>query len=115
MNGAAWQGLAEALPGVGFASAPLLAGLLLAVNGWTLLRFREDKLRALHGLPRLPERRLLRLALIGGSPAALLATEVFRHKRRKPSFMLRLRLIAVAQAGLLLGLAIAGLMTAEAG
>ena len=79
------------------------AAALLAVNGWTILRFWQDKQRAIAGHRRIPEADLLGLALIGGSPGALLARSWFRHKTRKEPFSTRLQLIAVLQAGAALG------------
>jgi uncharacterized membrane protein YsdA (DUF1294 family) len=81
---------------------------LIAVNLWTVLRFRQDKRRAIFGAPRIPERELLGLALIGGTPGALLARHWFRHKTRKQPFSTLLILIAVIQAGAIIGLAAAG-------
>lgn len=83
----------------------LAAPALLIVNLWTMLRFRKDKARAIAGARRIPEAELLGLALIGGSPGALLARRWFRHKTRKQPFSTWLLLIATAQAGALLGLA----------
>lgn len=82
------------------------AAALVAVNGWTILRFWQDKQRALVGERRIPEADLLGLALIGGSPGALLARRWFRHKTRKEPFSTQLVLIAALQAGALLGLAL---------
>ncbi len=79
---------------------------LLAVNGWTILRFWQDKQRAVAGRRRVPEADLLGLALIGGSPGAFLARRWFRHKTRKEPFSTQLQLIAAIQAGALIGLAI---------
>ena len=76
---------------------------LLAINCVTILRFREDKRRAIAGARRIPEADLLWLALIGGAPGALLARKLFRHKTRKEPFSTRLQLIAVVQAGCILG------------
>jgi uncharacterized membrane protein YsdA (DUF1294 family) len=76
---------------------------LLAINAWTLLCFREDKRRAVAGERRIPEADLLRLAMLGGSPGALLARRAFRHKTRKEPFSTYLMLIAVVQAGGLIG------------
>jgi uncharacterized membrane protein YsdA (DUF1294 family) len=85
--------------------AMLAAALLflLVINAVTILRFREDKQRAIAGSRRIPEADLLGLALIGGSPGALLARKLFRHKTRKEPFSTRLQLIAVVQAGCALG------------
>ena len=78
---------------------------LLLVNLWTVLRFWQDKRRAIAGDRRVPEADLLGLALIGGSPGALLARRWFRHKTRKEPFSTWLLLIVAVQAGALIGLA----------
>ncbi|UYY57545.1 DUF1294 domain-containing protein [Sphingomonas sp. S2-65] len=84
----------------------LIAALaLVLVNLWTLRSFREDKGRAIAGKRRIPERRLLELALIGGTPAAFLARHLFRHKTRKQPFSTYLQLIAMIQVGVIAGLA----------
>ena len=85
---------------------PSILGLA-ALNGWTMLRFWQDKRRARAGDRRIPEADLLGLALIGGSPGALLARHLFRHKTRKEPFSTHLQLIAALQAGALIGLAYA--------
>lgn len=72
---------------------------LVSVNGWTMLRFRQDKQRAIAGLRRIPEANLLGLALIGGSPGAFAARHLFRHKTRKEPFSTQLMLIAAIQIG----------------
>jgi uncharacterized membrane protein YsdA (DUF1294 family) len=81
----------------------LLALLLLLVNLVTLLRYRADKRRAAAGAWRVPESTLLGLALIGGTPAALVACRLFRHKTRKQPFATLLLLTAAVQAGMLAG------------
>jgi uncharacterized membrane protein YsdA (DUF1294 family) len=81
-------------------------GAFLFVNLWTMLRFWQDKQRAQAGERRIPERDLLGLAVIGGSPGALLARKLFRHKTRKEPFSTHLQLIIALQAGLAIGLAI---------
>ena len=65
-----------------------LPAYLLAVNGCTLLLYGYDKLIAGSGRLRVPEKVLQGLALTGGSPAALLAQKLFRHKTIKGSFQL---------------------------
>ena len=80
--------------------------VLLALNLFTMLRFWQDKKRAVAGERRIPEAHLLSLALIGGSPGALAARRMFRHKTRKQPFSTWLFLIVAIQAGLLIGLAL---------
>lgn len=53
----------------------------LAATGW-------DKAAARGGRRRVPERVLLSLALVGGSPGLGLAMLAFRHKTRKAPFVL---------------------------
>ena len=80
---------------------------LVAVNLWTVLRFWQDKNRAIAGERRIAESGLLGLAMIGGSPGALLARRWFRHKTRKEPFSSQLLVIAMVQAGLAIGLGVA--------
>lgn len=82
----------------------MLVLALCAVNVWTMLRFWQDKQRARAGMRRIAEADLLWLALIGGSPGALLARHIFRHKTRKQPFSTYLFLIGMAQAGGMVGL-----------
>jgi len=77
---------------------------LVALNLFTAFRFWQDKQRAIAGLRRIPEADLLGLAIFGGSPGALAARWMFRHKTRKQPFSTWLFLIAAIQAGLLIGL-----------
>lgn len=79
-----------------------VVGLIL-VNAWTILSFHDDKMRAVAGRRRIPESNLLGLALIGGSPGALLARRMFRHKTRKQPFSTQLFLIVSLQVGALIG------------
>ena len=76
---------------------------LLVLNAWTVLRFWQDKQRAIAGERRISESDLLGLALIGGSPGALLARHLFRHKTRKQPFSTQLFLIVAIQIGGLVG------------
>ena len=84
----------------------LLIVLLVILNLFTMLRFRQDKQRAVAGERRIPEAHLLGLALLGGSPGALAARHMFRHKTRKQPFSTWLFLILAVQAGALIGLAL---------
>lgn len=80
---------------------------IFAVNCWTVLRFWQDKQRAMAGERRIAEADLLGLAVIGGSPGALLARRWFRHKTRKEPFSTQLLLIFALQLGALIGFTIA--------
>ena len=86
-----------------FASLPLALSALLLVNAWTMLRFWQDKQRAMAGERRIRESDLLGLALIGGSPGALLARRLFRHKTRKEPFSTQLLVIVLLQVGAIAG------------
>jgi uncharacterized membrane protein YsdA (DUF1294 family) len=84
----------------------LLFGAAAILNCLTVLRFWQDKQRAIAGERRIPEADLLGLAMIGGSPGALLARRLFRHKTRKEPFSTWLLLIAALQCGAILGFAL---------
>lgn len=88
-----------------------IAGLayLVAINGVTYLAFWIDKERARAGRYRIAERTLLLLALLGGSPAGLLAQRRLRHKTRKQPFAGLLAGIALLQAVAVAGFAVKAL------
>lgn len=77
--------------------------VFVVINAWTVLRFWQDKQRAIAGQRRISEGDLLGLALIGGSPGALLARHVFRHKTRKQPFSTQLFVIIALQIGAIVG------------
>lgn len=77
--------------------------LLAVLNLYTMLRYWQDKRRAMAGERRIPENNLLGLALIGGSPGAFVACHLFRHKTRKEPFSTWLKTIACVQSGALIG------------
>ena len=81
-----------------------VAALVVVMNLWTVWSFWDDKQRARAGARRTPERDLLSLALFGGSPGALLARRLFRHKTRKEPFSTYLLLIVALQIGAVFGL-----------
>ena len=83
---------------------PLLAVLLLAnLAGFALMAW--DKRAAIRGARRVPERRLLAAALLGGSVGMVTAGAVLRHKTRKQRFATHLRLILALQAAALVAFA----------
>lgn len=84
----------------------LAIGCVAVVNVLAVISFWDDKQRAIEGRRRIPEADLLGLALLGGSPGALLARKLFRHKTRKESFSIKLFVIVAVQLGALIGLAI---------
>ncbi|HEX8449775.1 MAG TPA: DUF1294 domain-containing protein [Allosphingosinicella sp.] len=83
--------------------AAAILALLLLVNLVTVFRFWDDKRRAVAGQWRIPESTLLGLAAIGGTPGAVLACRLFRHKTRKQPFATLLWLTGAVQAGALAG------------
>jgi uncharacterized membrane protein YsdA (DUF1294 family) len=79
---------------------------VVAVNCATLLCFWFDKRRAQAGEWRIRGSDQLLLAFLGGSPAALLGRQIFRHKTRKEPFSTLLQLIVVVQVGATVGFTI---------
>jgi len=75
----------------------IVAAMVLAINLATFAAFGWDKAAARQRDRRIPERTLLTLAALGGSPAALLARQTLRHKTRKQPFGARLLLIVFLQ------------------
>ena len=87
-------------------SLPLPALILAGALIWLLLislitfsAFRADKRYAIQGARRIPEARLLRLAMFGGWPAAKLAQRVYRHKTTKQPFGVYLNISGLVMAG----------------
>ena len=75
-----------------------LIAYLAGVNASTILLYAYDKAAAIRGTwVRVPERVLHGAALAGGTPAALLAQGVLRHKTIKPSFRAGFFAIVVLQ------------------
>lgn len=72
---------------------------LVVINLITFLTYGADKKRAIKKQWRIPEKTLLLLAVLGGSPAALLGMQIFRHKTRKMLFKIGVPCILVLQAG----------------
>jgi uncharacterized membrane protein YsdA (DUF1294 family) len=78
----------------------LIPGYLVVINSITFLFYWVDKSQALNGGYRISEKNLFLFAIVGGSPAAILACHMLRHKTKKKSFLTMLYLIAVFQIGL---------------
>lgn len=85
---------------------------LAAANICAFAAFGHDKARARAGRRRVPERDLLLLAILGGTPGAYLGRRLFRHKTRKTGFSRALHVVALVQAALLAALLLAREATA---
>jgi uncharacterized membrane protein YsdA (DUF1294 family)/cold shock CspA family protein len=108
-------GLSPTMSAAGFLIAGLIAvtaGLHRIGLGWigaylgaigvaTWAVFAWDKRQGRLEGRRIPESVLLGLALIGGTPVALVAMFVLRHKSRKRSFQLKFAAVVIIQAVLL--------------
>ncbi len=77
---------------------------LVGVNFLTFFAYGLDKWKAVHNghksirlSRRIPEASLLLLALLGGSPAALLAMYLFRHKTLHRKFRYGVPIILLLQ------------------
>jgi uncharacterized membrane protein YsdA (DUF1294 family) len=78
-----------------------LAAWLIAVNTVTLAAYRYDKAIAKSSRMRVPEKVLLMLALIGGTPAALIGMWRFHHKTSKGSFLAKFGVVVLVQVMLI--------------
>jgi uncharacterized membrane protein YsdA (DUF1294 family) len=67
---------------------PVAGAVYGALSALTAAAYFADKRRAARGDRRVRERTLHALELLGGWPGALVAQQLFRHKRAKPSFFL---------------------------
>lgn len=74
-----------------------LIGAVVGINLATMVLYGYDKAIAGGTRSRVPENVLHLLALLGGSPAALLSQTLFRHKTVKTSFQRRTWLIVALQ------------------
>ncbi len=61
-----------------------------------------DKLSALQGWGRVPERGFMLIAFLGGSLGILLGMNLFRHKTSKLSFQFKFVLVLIVQIALVL-------------
>ena len=75
----------------------ILLAYLLLINIITYFTYAADKTKARQNKWRIPERTLILLALLGGSPAALLAMKHCHHKTRHLKFKLGIPIILIIQ------------------
>ncbi len=74
--------------------------VLLALNTATFLLYGTDKVAAMAGGTRVPERLLFLTALFGSPAGGLAGMFVFRHKVSKASFLFVFAVILLAQVAL---------------
>ena len=70
---------------------------LIIINAAGLLYMLMDKYRAKKNLWRIPEARLMGIALLGGSLGVLAGMNLARHKTKHPKFFLGVPLILAVQ------------------
>ena len=68
----------------------------VGMNVLTAFVYWHDKQSARKQRWRVSENSLLMIALLGGSPAAIVAMYGFKHKRRKGFFQFRFSLVLIA-------------------
>jgi uncharacterized membrane protein YsdA (DUF1294 family) len=78
-----------------------VAAWLIAISVVAFLTYGYDKLIAGTEHMRVPERVLLLLAFVGGTPGALVGMQVFRHKTAKQTFQQQFWLTVLLQLILL--------------
>lgn len=78
----------------------LLLFYFLAINLLTIVFYGIDKAKAKHNHWRIPEAALLWLAVLGGSPAAILAMRLFHHKTLHKKFRYGVPAILIIQIAL---------------
>lgn len=66
---------------------------LIIINIAAWLMYGLDKWKAKSGAWRIPERTLLLTAFLGGAAGALAGMLLFRHKTRKPKFIVGVSLM----------------------
>ena len=75
----------------------LLFVYLLIINASGFLYMLIDKYRAKKNLWRIPEARLMGIALLGGSLGVLAGMYLARHKTKHPKFFIGIPLILAVQ------------------
>ena len=83
----------------------LLCWYLALINIATFIVYAADKVKAMAGAWRIPEKVLLGMAVAGGAAGALLAMVICRHKIRKRRFVIVVPLALCVQLALLTALA----------
>ena len=77
---------------------------LIATNFLAFLLYGYDKLQSIKSgkfISRVSEISLLLSTFIGGSVGSLVAMFIFRHKIKKPSFILKFSIVVIIQMALI--------------
>ena len=83
-----------------FSCMQVLYILFYAANAVGFLAFMVDKLLARWGSRRIPEAVLLLIGLCGGATGGYISMRLFRHKTRKPLFVILMPILMLLQLGL---------------
>ncbi len=75
----------------------ILLAYIAITNLTTFIMYGLDKRRAIKDKWRIPEKRLLLAALLGGAPGALWAMILFHHKTKKAKFFITVPVLFVLQ------------------
>ena len=75
----------------------LLFYWLVAINSIAVIVTIWDKLAAINGAWRIPEKTLFLLCVLGGCPGMYLTMQIIRHKTLHKRFMIGIPLIFLAQ------------------
>lgn len=73
---------------------------LIVVNITTFILFTYDKVQAISAnknISRVPEINLLLMSLLGGTIGATISMLLFRHKIKKPSFLIKFAVVIIIQ------------------
>lgn len=85
----------------------ILVAYFAAMSSFACIMMWVDKRQAQSRGPRIPEKRLWLVAVIGGGIGAYAGMMLFRHKTKHTNFRVGFFILALIQAGLLVWLAIA--------
>lgn len=80
----------------------MVLAYLLLLTSVTFALYGYDKAQAVRYGGRVPETVLLALGFLGGTVGAIMAMQVFRHKRKKGSYLVKFWGLVLLQLGLLI-------------
>lgn len=87
---------------------------MIVMSLWAFAAMGIDKRQAKMKQPRIPEKNLWLLAIIGGGIGAYLGMQLFKHKTRHTSFRVGFLILAITYGVVvlyLLGIRLPGMMT----